>query len=163
MQTLAAALRDPDPALRFRPVQLNDAEALHAVCWPERPLSSVYQLVSRAQNIARQGRGLGVVMVNADRLPFAYGQVTLWAQCAEISDLVVQEQKRGLGYGTGMIQYLMRAARQMQAPAVEIGAALSNPRALALYRRLGFEDSHVAQIDLGSGKEPVLFLRLDFA
>ena len=43
---------------------------------------------------------------------------------------------------------------------IEIGAAMSNPRAVALYRRLGFEDSHTMMLNLGKGKEKVLFLRL---
>jgi ribosomal protein S18 acetylase RimI-like enzyme len=41
---------------------------------------------------------------------------------------------------------------------VEIGAADSNPRALALYRRLGFRDSRRVLLELGSGPELVLYL-----
>ena len=46
----------------------------------------------------------------------------------------------------------------MDAAVLEIGVALSNHRALDLYRRLGFHDHHTIQIDLGIGPEPVLYL-----
>jgi ribosomal protein S18 acetylase RimI-like enzyme len=38
---------------------------------------------------------------------------------------------------------------------------MTNQRALALYRRLGFQDSYTLQLDLGEGVEPVLYLAID--
>ena len=106
-------------------------------------------------------RGLGLVVVGEDDVPLAYGQYTLWPTCAEISDLVVAEPLRGQGVGTALIQTLVKRARGRGAEAFEIGVAMDNPRAAALYRRLGFEDSHTVMMDLERGKEKILFLRLD--
>jgi ribosomal protein S18 acetylase RimI-like enzyme len=161
MIEIPLALQAPNPQLIIRPVLLEDVDALHRYCWPDRLYNYVYHLVVRAQQRSRQGQGLGVVIVNAHRWAVAYGQMTLWPRCAEISDLIVSQHYRNQGFGTGMIQYLVRASREMQAECVEIGAALSNPGAVNLYRRLGFEDSHQVMIDLGQGKEPVLYLRLE--
>ena len=61
---------------------------------------------------------------------------------------------------TATIQYLVRAAREMLAPAIEAGVALSNPHALTLYQRLGFVDDDIISLDLGDCLEPVLYLRL---
>lgn len=139
-----------------------DADWLITDCWPERPATEIHQLINRAQQNARQGRGLGAVIIDPEsERPIGYGQLTLWPRTAEISDLVVSESWRGRGLGTAMIQYLVRAAREMHAPAVEIGAAYSNPGAMALYRRLGFEDSHIISLNLGDGMEDVLYLKLD--
>jgi len=162
MCTRCLALHPPDPQVRIRPVRATDIPPLIAGCWSDRPPAEVHQLVNRAQQNARQGRGLGAVIVaeNADS-PIGYGQLTIWPRTAEISDLVVTENQRGRGLGTAMIQYLVRAAREMHAPAVEIGAAYSNPGALALYRRLGFQDSHVISLHLGNGMEDVLYLKID--
>lgn len=154
------ALLPPDPTVRMRPVLGADADTLHTLGWPERPRASIDQLIVRAQQYAREGRGLGIVVVNAAGHVRGYGQLTLWPRTGEISDLVVAPADRGRGYGTAMIQYLTRAARDLHAPQLEIGAALSNPRALALYRRLGFVDSHRIQLDLGEGREPIQYLRL---
>lgn len=160
MSEVPLAMLPPDTLMTMRPVRLSDAQPLRDYCWPERSFAAVYQLVMRARQNALQGRGLGVVVVDEANIIKGYGQLTLWPGCAEISDLVVTEQLRGQGIGTALIQYLVRAAYEMHASCVEIGAALSNPGALALYRRLGFVDDRTVWLNLGDGKEPVLFLRL---
>ncbi len=157
------AFRPPNPHIKIRPVLKTDKMKLVSNCWPERTVLGVQQVIARAQLSARQGRGLGIVVV--DQITgdiVAYGQITLWARAAEISDLIVKESHRGGGIGTAMIQYLLRVAQDMNTPAVEVGAALSNPRALALYRRLGFQDDHIVMVNLGDGYEEVLYLKLDF-
>lgn len=162
MDDVPIALQRPDPMVVIRPVQIEDVETLHGQCWTDRPLSAVYQLVSRAKQVAQQGRGLGIVVTGGNRTDIrGYGQLTLWPRTAEVSDLVVNDAYRGQGLGTAMIQYLVRAAKEMHAPMVEIGVAYSNPGALALYRRLGFEDSHTIMLNLGQGLEEVLYLKLD--
>jgi ribosomal protein S18 acetylase RimI-like enzyme len=160
MNELPLALQPPDSLVTIRPVRVADAEVLQECCWPERPYAAIYQLVMRARQNAIQGRGLGAVTVDNDGHLIGYGQLTLWPGCAEISDLVVVASHRSRGLGTAMIQYLVRAAREMHVNCVEIGAALSNHRAVALYRRLGFLDDHTVWLNLGEGREPVLFLRL---
>ena len=159
---LCIALRSPDPTLKIRPVRSPDAEVLRAQCWPDRPQAIIDQLVNRAQQIAYQGRGLGVVTMGDSPGDIrGFGQLTMWPRGGEISDLVVSEALRGRGLGTAIIQYLVRAAREMHASNIEIGVAYSNPGALALYRRLGFKDDHDVMLNLGQGLEPVLYLQLD--
>jgi ribosomal protein S18 acetylase RimI-like enzyme len=158
---LPLALTAPDPTIPIRPARLSDAEALFAACWPQRTFAVVFSLLQRITRLQDAGRGLGLVVLDRGGLPVGYGQVALWPTCAEISDLVVAEGQRGRGSGTAIIQRLTQAAVEIGAEAAEIGAALSNPRALKLYRSLGFEDSHTVMINLGAGQEPVLFLRLD--
>jgi ribosomal protein S18 acetylase RimI-like enzyme len=148
MMTIPPALSHPDPMVKIRPVRLHDVTSLQATCWPDKPSRWVYTMVSRARQQALQGRGLGiVVMGNTDHQTTlqAYGQLTLWLRAAEISDLIVAPAQRDQGIGTAMIQYLVRAAREMQARRVEIGAEIENTRALALYRRLGFQPAHRIQ------------------
>lgn len=154
------ALRTPDPAIPIRPVRTGDTPALREACWPERDFEAVYRFVMRARQTASQGRGLGVVALGPEGAITGYGQFTMWPRCGEISDLIVTPHCRGQGIGTALVQYLTRAAREMHAGCIEIGAQESNARALALYRRLGFKDSHVREMDLGSGPEPVIYLRL---
>jgi len=161
MNTKPLALEPPRTDVRIRPVQLTDTALLHQRCWPERPRAAIDQLVNRAQQIARQGRGLGVVVMGETREDVrGYGQLTMWPRGGEISDLAIMPQYRRHGLGTTVIQYLVRAAREMRAGTLEIGVALSNPRALALYRRLGFQDDHTVMVDLGNGPEAVLYLYL---
>jgi GNAT superfamily N-acetyltransferase len=161
MTPLPLALLAPDSHIQTRPVRLTDSDSLFADCWPERPFSAIYNLVQRAVRSLNDRRGLGIVIPGEGSTVIGYGQVLMWPSCAEISDIVVSEPYRGRGLGTVIIQTLVQQAIKLGADEAEIGAALSNPRAAALYHRLGFEDSHTVLVNLGKGKEHVLFLRLN--
>ncbi|MBZ0283270.1 MAG: GNAT family N-acetyltransferase [Anaerolineae bacterium] len=160
MIQIPLALHPPESTIPIRPARLSDVDGLHTYCWPARAFNSIYDLVLRAERSAADQRGLAVVIAGKDNIIRGYGQVMAWPTCGEISDIVVAEACRGQGYGTAIIQTLARAAQRIGINEVEIGAAMSNPRAVALYRRLGFEDSHTMMLNLGKGKEKVLFLRL---
>jgi ribosomal protein S18 acetylase RimI-like enzyme len=160
MDDIPLALQAPNTLFLIRPVRLTDTESLFTHCWPGRAFMTVYNLTRRAIRCAAEKRGLGAVAVAEDGHICGYGQVVLWPTCAEISDMVVTEAYRGRGLGTAIIQTLVQAAVQLGADEIEIGAALNNPRAAALYRRLGFEDSHMVMLNLDRGKEKVIFLRL---
>lgn len=161
-QTVTPALQPPDPHITIRPVVLADIEALRTHCWPERDADSIYRFIARIRQAARDGRGLGAVVLDAERETVGYGQVILWPRCAEISDLIIAPEQRGNGLGTALIQYLVQAARNMHVECLEIGAALSNPGAVNLYRRLGFRDSYTQVMPLENGNEEVLYLRIKF-
>jgi ribosomal protein S18 acetylase RimI-like enzyme len=145
----------PQPFIR--PVQLSDAAHLQHMCWPDRSLDTITELLVRAERLAQTRRGMGVVGL-CDRTACAYGMLTLWPRTAEISDVIVSARYRSQGIGSQVITYLTEAARHFHTQILEIGVALSNPRALLLYRRLGFTDHHTVSIDLGNGLEPVLYL-----
>ncbi len=151
-----------DATYQLRRSLPRDAAELQAACWPEWPLDSVRELLVRAETIAGHGRGLGVVASKGHQI-LGYGQLTLWPRAAEISDLIVTPAYRGNGVGTAIILYLIDQARAWHLSCVEIGAALANPRAMALYQRLGFTEDRIIDLDLGSGLEPVMYLsmRLD--
>ena len=156
------ALQSPGVEVNIRPVRLSDTASLHKNCWPERNPDSVYRFISRIRHTALNGRGIGAVVVAEDNEVIGYGQFMMWPRCGEISDLIIAPAYRRKGCGTALIQFLVRAAREMNADCVDIGAALSNPGAVALYRRLGFRDSYQQTVNLGHGEENVLYLRIKF-
>jgi ribosomal protein S18 acetylase RimI-like enzyme len=59
-----------------------------------------------------------------------------------------------------LIAHLIEEARRRGVLRVEIGAAVSNPRALTLYKRLGFTQHYTLELDLGQGIEPVIYLNM---
>lgn len=160
---LPLALQCSSLSYSIRPVSLSDAKSLQISIWQHRDIDSVKDFVKRILKFEKQQRGLGIVVLDTEysNTPIAYGQVTQWIKCAEISDLLVREDYRRQSIGTAMVQYLINYIRP-RASCVELGVALSNPRALALYQRLGFQDSYTLHLDLGNGKEPVLYLQIDF-
>jgi ribosomal protein S18 acetylase RimI-like enzyme len=144
------------PAI-VRPVRLSDADDLNRLCWPDRPSDSVAELLHRTQRLAQTKRGLGVVAVTSN-IPCGFGLLSLWPRGAEISDLIVNANYRSRGLGSLIIQYLTSVAKSLHVQTLEIGVAMSNPRALALYRRLEFIDGRTIMLNLGNGPEPVLYL-----
>jgi ribosomal protein S18 acetylase RimI-like enzyme len=144
---------------RLRQVTLNDAAQLQESCWPNWSIEAVRDLLQRVEGISRRNRGLGIVAYNeADIL--GYGQLTVWPRTTEISDLIVTPGYRSHGIGTAIILHLIDKVRAWHLPQVEIGVALNNPRALALYQRLGFQEDRIINLDLGHGVEPVMYLTM---
>lgn len=161
--TKPIALQAPTDNWYIRLVLPSDAPKLRKAFWSKRSETYARDKIRRVQQAMSQQRGLGIVVTRsagADEL-LAYGQYLCWTRCAEISDLIVAEAYRSQGIGTVMIQYLTRFAVAAGTRCVEIGAARSNPRAVALYRRLGFVDKQTVALDVGQGVEPVIYLGLD--
>lgn len=148
--------------LSLHQVQAADLDPLRHNFWPQRSAPHCREMLERVLYAQEQGRGLGVVVseVNSPGALLAYGQYLRWTRCAEISDLIVAEAYRNRGIGTAIIRYLLAQAINAGITCVEIGAANSNPRALALYRRLGFVDKQTLSLDVGQGPEPVTYLQL---
>lgn len=141
----------------LRAARTSDAWDLRRTCWPDRPLQHVLTLLERAEALQGSRRGLGAV-ATCEGVPCGFGMLTVWPSGAEISDLHVAPSLRGRGIGSQIIGYLTDAARELGVERLEIGVALSNPRALALYQRLGFRDDRIIELDLGLGPQPVLYL-----
>ena len=141
----------------FRPVTLADAPALWAACWPGQRLADVELRLTDV--VSRRARGLtwGYAVV-VEGIVIGYGQIGRWGRRVEISDLMLSEGWRGRGIGTQLITFLLGLARIKGFHEVEIGVAGSNPRALALYRRLSFSNERSLTLDLGDGPEPAIYL-----
>lgn len=158
------ALQQPNTRFEIRFVEPLDARLLHIHLWQDRDIVAIREFIQRVLKFEDQGRGIGIVVtdnaLSSDRI-MAYGQVTQWVKCAEISDLMVHPTYRDQGIGTAMIQHLTQYCLARKVSCIELGVAMSNQRALALYRRLGFKDSYTLQLDLGQGTEPVLYLAID--
>lgn len=159
--TLPTALKAPSPNVPLRPVELADCDSLRTHCWPNRSLLAIHNLVTRVRRNRKEGRGLGLVLIDEHDRALGFGQYTLWPTCAEISDLVIAEPLRGQGLGTTLIQALVEKASEQGAISFEIGVAASNTRAADLYKRLGFVYSHSLIVDQERIQEKVLFMRLD--
>lgn len=146
-----------DSSITIRAVTLDDASALQSACWPNRPHDAIVEFLQRIGKLKQHRRGGGFV-AERDGVICGFGLLTLWPRTAEISDLIVAPAYRDQGIGSQIITHLTGHARRLHASIIEIGVAMSNPRALALYRRMGFYDHHTLQIDLGNGLETVLYL-----
>ncbi|NDJ87161.1 MAG: GNAT family N-acetyltransferase [Chloroflexi bacterium] len=143
----------------FRHLIPADFHPLHAGCWPERPAHDVEELLARALKRQNQGRVYACVGI-VDKGLCAFGMLTFWRTArAEISDLIVQRERRGQGIGSAMIAHLTTIAYQHHVRTLEIGAFSANPRALALYRRLGFRPYNTLKVRTASQPQYIVYLR----
>ncbi|MFE7600121.1 GNAT family N-acetyltransferase [Streptomyces sp. NPDC057494] len=103
-----------------------------------------------AERFARQEAGAGTyLLARRDGVPVGNGQVR-WDGCAapevraavgdcpEFNGLDVREDLRGRGIGTALILAAEDLARERGRTALGLGVADDNPRAAALYARLGY-------------------------
>ena len=159
-------LMTPDPKWCIRGVIEDDIDALRDNLWSDYTITRCRQLIKRITDAKARNRGLGLIVKeqDSDDAPIlAYGQIMMWTHCAEISDLIVIPEKQSQGIGTCIIQTLTQHVRTLpKIDCVEIGVASSNPRALSLYRRLGFVDAYSINLKLQETREPVMYLRLFF-
>lgn len=149
----------PSPCIEIRPITERDAPLLQRACYPHIALEVIERMIQQPLANAARDRGLGIIAQACDDSTlYGFAQMTVWPRVAEISDLLVAEPYRNGGIGSALIGYLEDVLRKRHYPRVEIGAALTNPRAITLYRRLGFVDERIVELDLGRGAEPVLYL-----
>ncbi|MFC1960163.1 GNAT family N-acetyltransferase [Chloroflexota bacterium] len=149
------------PAWHLRTARPTDAPALQKDCLSNASLDRITMLLQHVQRNVRHNRGLGLVAAHEDGRLIGFGQLTIWPRTAEISDLIVSESWQNQGIGSALIASLLQAAREFAKDRVEIGVAVRNTRALALYQRFGFREDRTLELNVGAGPEPVMILWLD--
>lgn len=140
--------------LSFRLAEWDDQHALHSLCYPERPFPEFRALFQRLLQWQDQGRAYWVVANRAtagqsSEQIVGSGQLVLYPHGAELANLVVAGSYRSQGIGTALIAVLLAIARDVGLAGVEMGVESDNQRALALYRRLGFEPERRRQLPDG--------------
>jgi ribosomal protein S18 acetylase RimI-like enzyme len=145
------------PPLTIRNATLADADLLHRSCWPELTIEFIELRLKDMLRRHRRGLAWGLVAEIGGE-PVAYGQLDRWTTRGEICNLVVNENYRGHGIGTALIEKFTTIAVENGIHLLEIGAAVSNPRALELYKRLGFVEDRRVRLNLDHGEETVIYL-----
>ena len=132
----------PDFALRV--ATPADCQPLHSACFPERPIDEFTIEYKHTLDWQEKGRcvmliGVGDVSASSTTAGIlASGQLHFLGDVGEIANVAVTPSARGCGIGTAIIQALIDIAKQTGKTKVEIGVSAGNPRANALYQRLGF-------------------------
>jgi [ribosomal protein S18]-alanine N-acetyltransferase len=120
--------------LRATPADAQDCAKLHAdlfdPAWDVRSFEGLLGQPAAVAFVARLATGQPV--------GFILGQVA--ADEAEILTLAVRAERRRQGIATGLIEALIGAARGAGARVLFLDVAAGNTAALALYRRLRFEE-----------------------
>jgi ribosomal protein S18 acetylase RimI-like enzyme len=143
----------------LRPLTPADFTALCHAIWSTADPDAVSEMLTRVLDRVARDRAYAVIAVSPTDELIGYGQLTHWAQVAEISDLNIVPTWRNQGIGTVIIKHLETIAMGWGCPVVEIGSAATNEGALRLYKRLGYGEHRRLFLDLGRGPEMVIYLR----
>ncbi|MFD3534992.1 GNAT family N-acetyltransferase [Streptomyces sp. NPDC058664] len=135
---------DPPDRTEIRACRAADVPLL------DRHLPAPGAPTRHADRFARQEAGAGTYLLAwRDGVPVGHGQVR-WDGCAapevraevgdcpEFNGLDVRRELRGQGIGTALIHAAEGLARERGRAALGLGVARDNPRAAALYARLGY-------------------------
>ncbi|MFB6624572.1 GNAT family N-acetyltransferase [Streptomyces sp. NPDC056374] len=142
-----------DPAHRADPVAPPEIRPCRAADLPllDRHLPAPGAPTRHADRFARQEAGTGTYLLAwRDGVPVGHGQVR-WdgcaapevraavGECPEFNGLDVRAGLRGQGIGTALIHAAEELARERGGAVLGLGVGHGNPRAAALYGRLGYE------------------------
>ncbi|MFI8964456.1 GNAT family N-acetyltransferase [Streptomyces sp. NPDC053493] len=129
----------------IRPCRPEDVPLL------ERHLPTPDAPARHAGRFARQEAGHGTYLIAwRDAVPVGNGQVrwdgcaapevrAVLGDCPEFNGLDVREDLRGRGIGIALVRAAERLARERGRTLLGLGVTDDNPRAAALYARLGYE------------------------
>jgi ribosomal-protein-alanine N-acetyltransferase len=127
---------DGEPRIEFRPCRASD---LDAVCAIERSTFPVPWTRDQFADLLAHRAGLGWVAWHPTSGVAGYAIGWVAADEAELADLAVAEELRGLGLGTGLVEAFAREAGVRGARRMYLEVRSSNARAQRLYERLGFD------------------------
>jgi len=155
------AVRHEIPHFALRDMRRDD---LGAVLEIER--RSFTQPWSRAffeKELATPFAGLVVAEEEALPRPRVVGYACRWRVTDEVHllNVAVHPERRGLGYGRGLVACVVDEARAAAARAVFLEVRAGNVVARRLYRQLGFKDLGVRRAYYGPGQDAIVMeLRL---
>jgi ribosomal protein S18 acetylase RimI-like enzyme len=156
---LAAHLMAPPTGipdgLVIRLATAADMRPLHNAFYARLPYTQFQSHFQRLLRRQEAQRGFWLIAESPPNL-IGNGQLIIYPHGAELANFQVIETFRDQGVGTAMIHVLINVARYIGLGSLEIGVALSNERAQALYTRLGFVADRRIQL---AGDEPAIILR----
>ncbi len=139
----------------FRLLEEDDFPALFQACYPGHFRPRLFAELRRSLERQQRGAGCHLLALIDDR-PIGTAQLIHHARKTEIADVIISRPYRGQGIGSRLIAALLERARTDGWEPVEIVVEATNPRARALYERLGF--AFERQIELGSGEKGDLLI-----
>lgn len=130
---MVAVVREPSPALR--PMRADDVDAI------ARIEASAYEFPWTAgifRDCLRAGYGCWVLAL--DETILGYGVLSVAAGEAHVLNVCIAPAAQGAGHGRRLMKRLVDLARWHQAQRIFLEVRPSNPRAIALYDDLGFNE-----------------------
>jgi len=141
--------------LHFQPAKTTDFRALADLGFSSQPIHQFRDTFERLLAWQADGRCCWLVVRHESAI-IGSGQLIVYPHGSELANLFVVPVWRSQGVGSAMMAALTAVAHALELTSLEISVAPGNERAVALYRRLGFNDDR--QVSLPN-QETALVLR----
>jgi diamine N-acetyltransferase len=109
----------------------NDPHQMDAYC------KGHYSEAIQAEEIARPG--MHVLLVQQGEVIIAFAQVELRGSLTHLHRFYVQQEWHGKGIAQQLMRRCLQLARESQSERISLSVWMENPRAIAFYRKFGFE------------------------
>ena len=145
--------------LSIRPVEISDCDELNLNCWPDESSEDTTSRVENSLRWMSRSRGYAVSAEADDRI-VGFGQVIIWGERGEISDLIVATPYRSKGIGTQIINTLLMYCHHLKLTLIEIGVNERNTKGRQLYERLGFSETYRIA-DPENCEQKIIYLQME--
>lgn len=119
----------------LRPAQSRDLEEMYHI--EEEAFATPWPRKSLAMEVEKNPLAHYLV-VEEDLEVVAYGGFWKLADEGHIGNIAVRRNRRGMGYGTVLMEGLLALAKELEIAALTLEVRPSNKEALALYGKFGF-------------------------
>ncbi len=141
--------------LHFQLATTSDFRPLADLGFSSQPIHQFQDTFERLLAWQADGRCCWLVVRHESAI-IGSGQLIVYPHSSELANLFVVPVWRSQGVGSAMMAALTAVARALALTALEISVAPGNEHAVALYRRLGFNDDRRVRLP---NQETALVLR----
>jgi putative acetyltransferase len=129
-------------SVEVREVAVGDADALRLIGESEAELASIYPPEVRYALSPEQLMAVGArfVVARVDGVAMGCGGVALFEDYAELKRIFTTKAARGRGVAKAIVSALEDIAMSAGISVVRLETGLASPDAIALYKRLGYQD-----------------------
>ena len=137
------AVTDADAAFLRKLYGAGRAEEMARVAWPAEAVARFLDDQFRFQHhhFATHFAHADQAIVTADGASIGRLMLDRSARPWRLIEVALMPSMQGRGWGGALLRWLQQAARTDKASGIDLHVAFDNPRAEALYRRLGFGDA----------------------
>ncbi len=142
--------------IQYRKMTPEDVEAVYAIELASFP--TPWTLDSFHYEMRENNFAYYVVAENEDGKILGFCGMWLVIDTAQITNVAVVAEARGLGIGEGLMREAMRIAKEHNVDVMSLEVRVSNLVAQNLYRKLGFQDGGIRKAYYTDNQEDALVM-----
>ena len=88
------------------------------------------------------------------------GYIGLWIdENADVINFYISKEYQGMGFGSMLFDFAVRLCKMSRVKALSLEVRVSNERAISLYKKYGFIDSHIRHNYYEDGEDAIVMIK----